>query len=120
MKVKVLIGLLSFSFFLAKCSSVKESNSEEQARKMELGKELINKSDCNSCHQLETKIIGPSYLEIAEKYKNNDETIQKLAAKIIDGGSGVWGDIPMIAHADLDDNDAQTMVLYIFSLLDEK
>lgn len=120
MKSKILIGLLSLTFILAYCTNAPENNAEEQQKAISFGKEMISKSDCNSCHQLETKIIGPSYLEIAEKYKSNSTNIKKLADKIINGGSGEWGDIPMLPHDELDDNEAQAMVIYILSLLDEK
>lgn len=118
MRNKIMIGLMVFTTLLAYCSN--PNNTEEKLQNIEFGKTLISKSDCNSCHNLETKIIGPSYLEIAQKYENNSTNIQKLAQKIINGGSGAWGDIPMIAHSELEDNDAQAMVQYIFSLADSE
>src|SRR5690606_9021649 len=78
------------------------------------GLALIEGSDCLSCHKVDTKLIGPSYQEVAAKYTEAD--IDKLAQKILDGGKGVWGDIPMTAHPGLSNEDAKQMVKYILSL----
>ena len=80
------------------------------------GEKLIAKSDCIGCHKLDKKLIGPSYLDIAKKYPSNEKNIAYLSGKIIKGGSGVWGTIPMSAHASLKKNDANSMVKYILSL----
>ncbi len=62
------------------------------------GAQLIANSDCLSCHKENQKIIGPSYADVAAKYEATEENINMLAGKIIKGGSGVWGEIPMTAH----------------------
>ena len=80
------------------------------------GEKLIAKSDCIGCHKLDKKLIGPSYLDIAKKYALNDKNIAYLSGKIIKGGSGVWGSIPMSAHASLKKNEANSMAKYILSL----
>lgn len=80
------------------------------------GELLIAKSDCVGCHHKENKIIGPSYLAIAEKYPSNEENINLLAGKIIKGGKGVWGPIAMTPHAKITEDDAKQMVTYILSL----
>jgi cytochrome c len=80
------------------------------------GERLIAKSDCIGCHKLDKKLIGPAYTEIAKKYTNNDKNINYLATKIIKGGSGVWGTMPMSAHSSLRTEDAKSMVKYILSL----
>jgi len=80
------------------------------------GERLISKSDCVGCHNKNTKILGPSYSDIAKKYDLNDKNINYLATKIIKGGSGVWGNIPMAAHATLNKADAKSMAKYILSL----
>lgn len=78
------------------------------------GKALIAGSDCLACHQEKTKLVGPSYEEVAKKYKEAD--IPHLVTKIIDGGSGVWGEIPMPPHASLAHDDAEAMVKYILTI----
>ncbi|PIQ19758.1 MAG: carbohydrate-binding protein, partial [Cytophagales bacterium CG18_big_fil_WC_8_21_14_2_50_42_9] len=62
------------------------------------GKTLIANSDCKSCHALEAKSIGPSYLAVAERYKGKTGIEDMLAAKIIQGGNGNWGKNVMAAH----------------------
>ena len=80
------------------------------------GEKLIATSDCIGCHNKVTKVIGPTYEEIAAKYANDDATVEQLATKIIEGGKGVWGEIPMTPHANLSKDDAKEMVRYILSL----
>ena len=80
------------------------------------GELLINKSDCVGCHHKINKLIGPAYTEVAKKYPNNDKNITYLADKIIKGGSGVWGKIPMTPHAKISQSDAKLMAKYILSL----
>lgn len=80
------------------------------------GKSLIEGTDCMSCHQTNGKLIGPSYLDITGKYENNPANIELLAIKIVDGGSGVWGNVPMAAHPGMNRENAKKMVAYILSL----
>lgn len=77
------------------------------------GKDLVESSDCMSCHQPSSKLIGPSYQDIATKYSDKD--LDLLATKIIEGGKGNWGEIPMAPHVGLSKEDAQKMVKYILS-----
>jgi cytochrome c len=80
------------------------------------GKNLIAKSDCLACHKDDVKLLGPAYVDVAKKYEPTDANIAKLADKIIKGGAGVWGEIPMSPHAGLSQSDAKEMVKYILSL----
>lgn len=80
------------------------------------GAQLIAASDCLGCHKEQEKLIGPAYKSVAEKYPATDENINKLANKVIAGGSGVWGDIAMTPHPNLALSDAKEMVKYILSL----
>lgn len=80
------------------------------------GLELIAKSDCLTCHKVEEKAIGPAYRDVANKYANDDQTVKMLAEKVIKGGAGVWGQIPMTPHPTLSPEDAQQMVKYILLL----
>lgn len=82
----------------------------------EKGKNLVAMSDCLACHQVDKKLVGPAYQEVAAKYEMNDKNVDYLADKIIKGGSGVWGQIPMTPHPDLKKEDAQEMSKYILSL----
>jgi cytochrome c len=79
------------------------------------GKSLVEGSDCLGCHQMDERMIGPSYKEVAAKYENTPENVEMLADKIIKGSSGVWGDVPMPAHGFSKEN-AKFMAQYILSL----
>ncbi len=80
------------------------------------GKALMDKSDCNACHQLEVKVVGPAFKDIAKKYSGDKTAVNKLSDKIIKGGAGSWGDIPMAPHPQISKTDASEMVKYILSL----
>jgi len=92
------------------------SSLKEHAFQMSAGEKLINKSDCIGCHNKVNKIIGPAYVDIAKKYPANEKNINYLSDKIIKGGTGVWGTMPMTAHSTLKKEDAKLMVKYILSL----
>lgn len=78
------------------------------------GKALVEGADCLSCHKVDSKLVGPAYHDVAAKYTDAD--IDQLAQKVIDGGKGVWGEIPMTPHAGLSKDNAQKMVKYILSM----
>jgi len=81
------------------------------------GVELVGKNGCTTCHKVDEKLIGPTYREVAEKYASEGSAIvPKLAEKVIKGGYGVWGQVPMIAHPALSQADAESMVKYILLL----
>lgn len=80
------------------------------------GLDLVAKSDCLTCHKINEKLTGPAYKDVAAKYESNEQNITMLAAKIMKGGSGNWGSIPMTPHASLSEDDAKQMVKYILLL----
>ena len=80
------------------------------------GEALIKGSDCLACHNVTKKIVGPAYVNVAAKYAATAENIDYLAGKIIEGGSGVWGAIPMSPHPAISKDDAKEMAKYILSL----
>jgi cytochrome c len=80
------------------------------------GKALIEGSDCRTCHKDDAKLIGPAYKEVAKKYENNEKNIKMLGEKILKGGQGVWGEIPMAGHPNLSQEDAEAMVKYILTI----
>lgn len=83
---------------------------------LNIGRNLIEESDCKSCHQYNSGSVGPSYTEVAKKYENTPSNVSMLVSRIIKGGSGVWGSYAMSAHPQLSDADAKRMVDYIFTL----
>ncbi len=81
------------------------------------GPDLIAKSDCSTCHKEQVKLVGPAFADIAAKYQSGgDAIVDTLAHKIINGGSGHWGNIPMAAHANISVDDAKTIVKYILTI----
>ncbi|UFK98520.1 c-type cytochrome [Kaistella faecalis] len=78
------------------------------------GLALIEGTDCLTCHKVDARLVGPSYQEVADKYTDGD--IEMLASKIIDGGKGNWGEIPMTPHAGMSKENAKKMVEYIMTL----
>jgi cytochrome c len=84
------------------------------------GESLVKASDCKTCHHPVNKIIGPAHTDVAKKYEFTEANVKMLAEKIIKGGSGVWGQIPMTAHADISEADAEKMARYVLSLDGEK
>ncbi|HEY0054862.1 MAG TPA: c-type cytochrome [Pedobacter sp.] len=80
------------------------------------GAKLIAGSDCLACHKEKDKLVGPAYVEVAKKYKDTEADINYLAGKVIKGGAGVWGQVPMSPHPALSESDAREMVKYILSL----
>jgi cytochrome c len=80
------------------------------------GLALVGKSDCLTCHKVDEKNIGPSYRDVAAKYENTEENVKMLAGKIIKGGSGVWGAIPMTPHPALSQEDAEALAKYVLLL----
>ena len=97
-------------------NSQTQSNTKAEAKQEHKGKELIAKSDCSACHADKSKLVGPSYADIASKYDNTEENHKYLADKIVKGGSGVWGDVPMTPHPQLGESDLKEIVDYIFTL----
>jgi len=77
--------------------------------------ELMQKSDCLVCHKTDQKLVGPSFQDIANRYKDDPSTRKMLIQKVIGGGGGVWGDIPMVPHADISIKDAEEIVQWILS-----
>ncbi len=86
------------------------------ATQIAAGGKLLAKSDCLACHNEVNKIVGPPYIKVAEKYAVNDANINYLVGKVISGGSGVWGAVPMSPHPNLAKADVKLMVQYILSL----
>ncbi|HTE30808.1 MAG TPA: c-type cytochrome, partial [Chryseolinea sp.] len=80
------------------------------------GERMMHESDCQACHQMDAKSAGPSLRAISEKYRTDASAIDRLARKILTGGSGVWGAINMSAHPQLSMSQAQEIVRYIYSL----
>src|SRR5687767_4534642 len=77
--------------------------------------ELAKKNACFACHTVDKKIVGPSYKDVAAKYRSDKEAAKKLAHKVKNGSQGVWGTIPMPPNSAVPDADINTLVKWILS-----
>ena len=76
---------------------------------------LATSKNCMACHAVDKKLVGPSYKDVAAKYKADKAAVDKLAAKIIKGGSGVWGPIPMPANPQVNEAEAKKLAAWVLS-----
>lgn len=75
--------------------------------------DLAKKSNCMSCHTVDTKLVGPAYKDVAAKYKGQADAVKKLSAKVKAGGKDAWGPIPMPPNPNVKDADIETLVKWI-------
>lgn len=81
------------------------------------GLSLVAQDDCATCHQVDNKFMGPSYREIADKYANaTAEEKKAVAQRIINGSTGIWGNVQMTKHASMTPENAEAIVDYILLL----
>lgn len=76
---------------------------------------LATTKNCMACHAVDKKLVGPSYKDIATKYAGQADAVDKLAGKVLKGGSGAWGPVPMPANAQISDADAKKLVAWIMA-----
>ena len=77
---------------------------------------VATSSGCMACHQIETKVVGPAYKEVAAKYKGDATAVDTLVAKVKAGGVGTWGQIPMPPNAHVSDENIRVVVEWILSM----
>jgi cytochrome c len=77
---------------------------------------LMKKDGCAACHSIDKKIVGPAYQDVAAKYKGDAGAAAKLTKKVKEGGSGVWGPVPMPPNATTSDADIKNLVDWILTL----
>jgi cytochrome c len=77
---------------------------------------LAEKKNCLACHQVDKKLVGPAYKDVAAKYAGQKDAAAKLADKIQKGGVGVWGQIPMPANPQVNADEAKTLAAWVLSL----
>jgi cytochrome c len=77
---------------------------------------LATSKNCMACHAVDKKLLGPSYKDVAAKYAGQKDAVDKLALKIIKGGSGVWGAIPMPANAQVNEAEAKKLATWILTV----
>lgn len=118
--VLALIAALTFSACGSGEKKAPEATTTEsaplQAAASEKALELIGSKGCTACHALDKKLIGPAYIDVSKKYEASADIIDSLSHKVINGGVGVWGDVPMTANKTVTPEEAKEMVTYILSL----
>jgi len=77
---------------------------------------LMKKDGCAACHAVDKKIVGPSYADVAAKYKGDKDAVTKLTKKVKEGGSGAWGPTPMPPNAATSTSDITDLVTWILTL----
>jgi len=124
---KILLPIVSLAILLS-CNSgdSKDEKKEEKTvpETVDLSKNpdyqkglaIVAKSDCFTCHKIDEKNIGPAWRDVANKYAGTDTAISYLAKKIIAGGSGVWGEVPMAPHPNFSQDDATAVAKYVLLL----
>ena len=78
--------------------------------------DLAKQKNCLACHAADKKVIGPAYKDVAAKYAGQKDASDKLAQKIIKGGSGVWGAVPMPANPQVNEADAKALATWIMGI----
>lgn len=78
--------------------------------------DLAKAKNCMSCHAVGSKLIGPSYKDVAAKYAGDAGAENRLVQKVMKGGSGVWGPVPMPANTQVSEAEARTLVKWVLSL----
>jgi cytochrome c len=78
--------------------------------------DLAQKKNCMACHATDKKVIGPGYKDVAAKYAGQKDAADKLAEKIVKGGVGVWGQVPMPANPQVTAAEAKTLATWILTV----
>jgi cytochrome c len=76
---------------------------------------LATSKNCMACHAVDKKLVGPAYKEVAAKYAGQKDAVDKLAVKIMKGGSGVWGPVPMPANAQVNEAEAKKLAAWVLT-----
>lgn len=79
-------------------------------------KTLAQSKNCLACHAIDSKLVGPTYKDIAAKYKNDPLAEDRLSKKVILGGGGVWGTMPMPPNTQVTPAESKILVKWILSI----
>ena len=77
--------------------------------------DLAKAKNCMACHAVANKLVGPAYKDVAAKYAGQKDAENKLVGKIMKGGSGVWGAIPMPANPQVSEAEARTLAKWVLA-----
>jgi cytochrome c len=88
----------------------------DQGETVPAGLAAMRGSDCFNCHAVNQRIVGPALIEIADRYRNQDEALMASVQRVRNGSAGVWGEVPMLPHSQLAEQEIEMMVRWIFNL----
>lgn len=119
--MKKIIGLMMIAAGLWSCSNpekkiVQADADPTQHPDYQKGFDLVANSDCYTCHKISDKLVGPAYVEVANRYANQKDAVDTLVQSIIYGSIGKWGQMQMTPHANLSKEEATAMAKYILTL----
>jgi cytochrome c len=77
---------------------------------------LATAKNCMACHAVDKKLVGPAYKDVAAKYAGQKDAVDKLAVKIMKGGAGVWGPVPMPANTQVNEAEAKKLAAWVLTL----
>jgi cytochrome c len=77
---------------------------------------LATAKNCMACHAVDKKLVGPAYKDVASKYAGQKDAVDKLSVKIMKGGAGVWGPVPMPANTQVNEAEAKKLAAWVLSL----
>jgi cytochrome c len=77
--------------------------------------QLATAKNCMACHGIDKKLVGPSFKDVAAKYASQKDALDKLSGKVIKGGSGAWGPVPMPANPQVSADEAKKLVSWILT-----
>ena len=102
------VGFAGAALFVAGTAHAALDNAAAEA--------MMKKDGCAACHAIDKKLVGPAYVDVAAKYKGDKDAVAKLTKKVKEGGSGVWGQIPMPPNAATPTADVTDLVTWILTL----
>lgn len=102
-------------YYLPDVASAKRYITRKKNEKQAIGLAMIREANCFTCHKSKDKLIGPSFEAIAKRYKTKPGATSLLVNKVLKGGSGNWGSVPMLPHPDHSVTQVQQMVKWILS-----
>ena len=76
---------------------------------------LATAKNCMACHAVDKKVVGPAYKDVAAKYAGQKDAVDKLSVKIMKGGSGVWGPVPMPANTQVNEAEAKKLAAWVLT-----
>jgi len=78
--------------------------------------QLAQQKNCMACHATDKKLVGPSYKDVAAKYAGQKDAVDKLTQKVMKGGSGVWGAVPMPANPQVTEAEAKQLATWVLTV----